>query len=161
MKTFLELFNICCPVVEVSTKIHKDKPWLTKGLINACHKKNYLFRCQLGNNNVLARERHIVYKNKLTTILRKAQKQYYVNKLAEHKGNMKYTWSILNELIGRGKKKSTLCDYIVKNNDRIYDNIAIANAYNDFYINVGPELANNIDCTNVNIKFIYKIYKRY
>ena len=64
---------------------------------------------------------------------------------------MKYTWSILNELIGRGKKKSTLCDYIVKSNDRIYDNIAIANAYNDFYINVGPELANNIDCSNVNI----------
>ena len=65
MKIFLELFNKCCHVVEVSTKIRKDKPWLTKGLINACHKKNHLFRCQLGNNNVLARERYRTVSQKL------------------------------------------------------------------------------------------------
>ena len=33
----------------------------------------------------------------------------------------------------------------------MYDKLDIANTFNDFYINVGPKLANDIDVTNVNI----------
>ena len=153
MEKFTRMLNKCCPLVEVSTKKRKDKPWLTKGLINACRKKNYLYKCQLEKNNELAKKRYLIYKNRLTAILRKAQKQYYVNKLAEYKGNMKYTWSVLNDLTGRGKRKSTLCDYIVRNKVKIYDENEIANTFNDFYINIGPKLANDIDCSNVQIKF--------
>ena len=32
-------FDRCCPLTEVKVRKRNHKPWLTKGLINACHKK--------------------------------------------------------------------------------------------------------------------------
>ena len=77
---------------------------MTKGLINACNKKNYLYKCQLGNNSEIVKKRYVIYKNRLT-VLRKAEKQFYISKLSEYKGNMKNTWAIMNYLIGRDNKK--------------------------------------------------------
>lgn len=39
------------------------------------------------------------YKNKLTSILRKAKMDFYNKKLKEQRGNMKATWNILNSVI--------------------------------------------------------------
>ena len=105
MKKIVDLFDKCCPIVGVTTKIRRDKTWMTKGLINACNKKNYLYKCQLGNSNEIVKKRYVIYKNRLTAILRKAEKQFYIRKLSEYKGNMKNTWAIVNNLIGRGNKK--------------------------------------------------------
>ncbi len=66
---------------------------------------------------------------------------------------MKQSWSILNQLLGRGRKKSTLCEYVIKNNVQVYDDKAIANAFNGFNINVGPSLANDIDSNNVDMNY--------
>ena len=60
---------------------------------------------------------------------------------------------MINSLLGRGKKKASVCDYIVQNNIKIKDNKDIANVFNDFYINVGPKLAGAIDDSNVDIKY--------
>ena len=35
----------------------------------------------------------------------------------------------------------------------MYDKVQIANAFNDFYINVGPSLADKIDWSNINVKY--------
>ena len=53
-------------------------------------------------------------------------------------------------LIGRGKQKSIQCEYIVDKGQEVHNGKCIANAFNDFYINVGPTLADKIDCSNVN-----------
>ena len=41
------------------------------------------------------------YKNKLTSILRYCEKQYYTDILDLNKGNMKETWKIINSLINK------------------------------------------------------------
>ena len=38
-KKLISCFNKCCPVAEIKVKRNTNKPWLTKGLINACRKK--------------------------------------------------------------------------------------------------------------------------
>ena len=48
MTTFSKQYNICCPMKTVRNSItRRDKPWITNGLKNACHKKkdyiNYSF----------------------------------------------------------------------------------------------------------------------
>ena len=152
-KQFIRMFDASCPKVTVNERKRKDKPWLTNGLINACHKKNVLYICQLSDKSEVARQRYLKYKNKLTSVIRKAEKQYYIDKLNCYKGKIKETWSVLNHLLGRGKKTSTLCDFVVKNNAKITNTNEIANEFNDFYINVGPNLAKNIDSANLDIQF--------
>ena len=102
----VECYDKCCPFTETRVRIKNNKPWLTKGFINACRKKNYLYKCSLHSSDSQSKERYIRYKNKLTSVLRAAEKQYYNNKLAECKKDIKSTWSVLNNLVGRKKRKT-------------------------------------------------------
>ena len=124
---FFSKFNDCCPLTNVTIKRRNVKPWLTKGLINACHKKKILYKEQLNNPSDLNMQRYKRYKNKLTSILRKAEKMYYLNKMFKYKGKMKETWSVLNELLGKNVRKSTMCDHILKDNVKVTNPSTIAN----------------------------------
>ena len=123
-------------------------------------KKNNLYKCQLQTKASEDKGRYITYKNKLTSILRKAEKQYYSNKLNECKKDMKGTWAILNNLIGRRRQQATHCEFILDKGSKIYNGKQIANAFNDFYINVGPSLADKIDSSNIRVKY-NDFFKRY
>ena len=68
-KQFFSMYDICCPMTKSSERKRTDKPWLTKGLINACHKKNLLYKCQLSDKSDNVRHRYLMYKNKLTSSL--------------------------------------------------------------------------------------------
>ena len=70
---------------------------------------------------------------------------YYSDKLNKLKCYMKQTWSVINSIIGRSRKKTVFCDYLIKDNVKVYDKQDIANDFNKFYINVGPGLAKNIN----------------
>ena len=55
------------------------KPWLSRGLSNACHKKNYLYRQFLKHRTITSQNRYNTYKNKLTAILRNKKRNTTVN----------------------------------------------------------------------------------
>ena len=80
------------------------KPWFTKGLKNACKKKNNLYTKFLQYNNPKSLEKYKRYKNKLTKILRSCEKMYYDKILEQQKKNVKGTWNILNKIIGKKEK---------------------------------------------------------
>ena len=46
-----------------------------------------------------------------------------------------------------------MCDYVVKDNVKVYNGQDIASAFNKFNINVGPDLAKNINDPNKCVKF--------
>ena len=75
IETFSKLYNLHCPVKKAHAKGIYKKPWITNGLKNAFRKKNYLYRSflrepKLQNTGIKLR------KNKLTSILRLAEKAY-------------------------------------------------------------------------------------
>ena len=54
----------------------------------------------------------------------------------------KSTWNTINELIGKKKSSNTLPkSFLNDNNDEVSDAKLIANNLNDFFINIGPNLA--------------------
>jgi len=46
------------------------------------------------------------YRNKLTTLIRKAKEQFYINKIKKCEGNGREIWKVINEHLG---KKFCLC----------------------------------------------------
>ena len=78
---------------------------MTKSLINACKKKNLLYRQFLKKRTDECESKYKKYKNKLTAILRYCEKQYYTDILDYNKGNIKETWKIINSLINKQSKK--------------------------------------------------------
>ena len=90
------------------------------------------------------KQKYKTYKNKLTSILRITAQNYYCSMLEEQKANVKETWKILNEVINKCKNKPTYPEYFIKNHKRISKKEDIANGFNNFFTNVGPNLAKNI-----------------
>ena len=134
IKTSVNLYDKHCPVKKICSKVNgnKIKPWFTSGLRNACKKKNNLYRKFLQCRSKSAEEKYKVYKNKLTTILRNREKIYYSTLLDKEKNNIKGTWKIL--LLGRGNRVPLSRKTVTHKKD-------IANGFNDFFVNVGPNLA--------------------
>ena len=67
---FTNIFQKHCPVKRVSKKSYiNNKPWFTKGLRNACVKKNKLYKAFVVSKSAEAEQKCKTYKNKLTSIL--------------------------------------------------------------------------------------------
>uniref|UniRef100_A0A672Z783 Reverse transcriptase domain-containing protein n=3 Tax=Sphaeramia orbicularis TaxID=375764 RepID=A0A672Z783_9TELE len=142
---FLTLYNRHCPVKEYRQDLKKNKkPWLTKGLEKACKKKNSLYREFLKHRTKEKENKYKRYKNRLTAIIRTHKKAYYDKLLEIHKNDIKGTWKVLNDMIKKSNKKN-FATYVVKNGDTVVENTEdIVNIFNDFFVNVGPNLAKDI-----------------
>ena len=81
------------------------------------------------------KQNYKTYENKLTSILRITEQNYYSSMLEEQKANVKETWTILNEVINKCKNKPTCPEYFIKNNKRISKKEDIANGFNNFFTN--------------------------
>ena len=87
---YTQLFNECCPVRKYKyNKVFSDKPWFIQGFVNACKRKNKLFRNFLWCRSTVNLAKYKRYRNKLTGILRCEEKRYYNNVLVNHKNDTK------------------------------------------------------------------------
>ena len=79
-----------------------DKTWITRGIENACKKKNVLYRFFFKQRTKEAENKFKLYKNESTSIMRLNKKDYYHKSLKQNKSNTKGIWKILNNVIKKG-----------------------------------------------------------
>jgi len=140
--------NVNCPVKYGTNKKIKNKPWMSKALLVSCKRKNLLYKQFLRRRNNVSEITYKNYKNKLSGLLRKAEKLYYTELLDSHKSNAKETWKTINEITNRKRKKISYPSQFIKNAKEISGNTNIANLFNDFFVGIGPSLAKNIPSVN-------------
>ena len=102
-----------------------------------------MYKAYLKNKSITLENKYKLYKNKLITILRQAEKKYYSDKLNKVQGNMHKTWTVLNEIIGKKRDHKTI-EQLEINNKTIVNKQLIADKFNDFFVNIGPSLADKI-----------------
>ena len=76
-----------------------------------------------------------------------AEKDHYDKLLKENSCNLKKSWRILKEVINK-RKHSSSCSRFTVNNRVTTDKSVIADGFNSFFVNIGPNLANNIPSVN-------------
>ena len=151
IETFSKLYNLHCPVKKAHAKGIYKKPWITNGFKNACRKKNGLYRSFLRERTHTSEYRYKTYTNKLTSILRLAEKAYYNKMLLEKRGNIKETWAILNTVLGKQRKSVNYPTHLMQRDIHITSKEDMANEFNILFTNVGPNLANDITEPDENI----------
>ena len=99
------------------------------------------------------------YKHLFETIKTKSKKLYYSQKLIQHKDNIRKTWRVMKEIIGKTKVFHSNFPQKVKENEvNIVDKEKIASAFNQFFINIGPDLAKKIpESTEDYASFVKKV----
>ena len=115
------------------------KPWITENLLRSISFKNKLFRDMTVYGKDVDRTYYKQYKNKLLTLIRNAEKEYYKKRLELYKNNLSKMWSTLNEVINR--KKISKCKTIFRvNNTELKDPQEIADQFNKFFNNAPKDI---------------------
>ena len=125
-------------------EIKKVYKWLVKKRIH--YTKNFL-----RSRTQSAQVKYKTYKNKLTTILIISEKQYYTKLLVQEKNNMKGTWAILNNIIKKGHQAPSYPQEFVDNGSVVKNSMDIANGFNKFVVDIGHNLAKNIEPSSENV----------
>lgn len=131
---------------------HKKSEWITSGIIESIkfrdnlHKKLKTTPQNTHEHNTLKTNldtyNHILKKN-----IRLAKINHYASCFNKFKGNIRKTWDTINEILNKTKKKMSFPDHFIENGQPIHDRLEIANCFNSFFTNIGPNLANLVTPT--------------
>ena len=143
------LYNECFPFKEFKLGYLSRKPWLSEGMKRQIKIKNRLYRRYLRSDNPIFHTIYKRFRNLLNKRLLIAEKAHYDKLINDNKHNLKKSWKILKDIINKKKSSSRFSKFLV-NETLTTDKQKIAEGFNNFYINVGPDLASNIpnvDCS--------------
>jgi hypothetical protein len=149
-ETFSQNFDQCFP--EVEKKQNKRtipiNPWFTEGLLISRKNKEKLFKIKLKIPSHFNNEKFKHFNDMYVKLCRTAKMTYYKNQFNEHKSDIRKTWSTINQVLGRERNKESLPSFFISNQNILSDTFEIAEGFNNFFSNIGPELAANIPPSN-------------
>ena len=136
-----QMFNKCFPVTRMSIKRCNYKKWMTEGITNSIRMKTILYQKYINTPNDNNKRVYWQYKNKLTIIMRQAEKLYYRNLLLHGKRFTRELWKIYAKLFNKDKRNITNVNNLIVNDIDLNDNESIAKAMNQYFVTVGKEMS--------------------
>ena len=145
MELFMKLKQQYLPkrVVRFNRKKHKIKPWLTRGILNSINSKDKLYKTLVPTpkdspiySDLLSNFK--VYKNIIRRSIMHAKRDYYKNVFRMYSSNLKKNRQTINDSLNRrNRRRDFPQEFQLANGTLISEPKHIANAFNDFFINVG------------------------
>ena len=131
--------------MKYNRKKHGKSNWMTKGILNSINTKNALYKIlqtSPTNEDVHSRlkSEYTEYRAKLRKSIREEKRLYYLRLFAIHKNDIQKTWIVINNTLNNNSRNSRQSEFIV-NNNKLTDPGDIANAFNDYFINIGRQIS--------------------
>ena len=102
-RNFKSFFSRCLPSDKSKKRYRNRLPWLTEGLKGTIKHKNKLYKISMKYEISFNKNCYTQYKNKLTTILSRQEKEYYKLLLETNRNNLKKMWSVIRNVINNCK----------------------------------------------------------
>jgi hypothetical protein len=113
---------------------------------NYIKNKQKLYTLYLKHPNVYNKTTYKNYKNRLSNILHNSERKFYQEQLQQSQGNLRKFWQIIKSIINKKKSIHKNVRFMINGNH--IDNLShIAEAFNNFFINIGQVLDKNIPAT--------------
>ena len=128
---------------------------MTRGLLRSCNKRSLLYKKFKNSHTTKAKEKYVKYRNKLKSVLKKAEKSFYHNKYKLLAENIQQTSKLLGNIIKTQSCKNSIDSFSI-NGIEIRDKNEIANKLNDYFVNIGSQLAALIPAATVNFSTYLK-----
>ena len=140
----VSLLNKSFPKVRIKKRYNNRKPWLSDALRNSIKLKNKLYYKYKKISSVYNGTCYKSYKQILQKTLIAAEEQYYDELVTRNKDNMKKSWGIIIDIINKNKNPVHRTKFKLSNGSVTTDKMSVSEHFNDFFINIGPNLAKSI-----------------
>lgn len=153
-QTLINLFKRNFPEEMIKICYKNRLPFITSGLKKSIHQKHRLWQNYLTNPTEDNLIKSKIYNNKLTSLLRKSERDYYEKKFDLLENDVSKGWKVIKEIIGKNSKNNISNIKLNINGESITDLITICNAFNNYFVEIGPKLAKNIKCTENPLRYV-------
>ena len=140
----IKLYNKSFPYKKQNKPYFDRKPWITPALTESIKVKNKLYIDR--NKGVNMNEqwsKYKTYRNRLSYLIRAAERQYYQDQISKHKSNLKKSWQIIKTIINKRKYRPSASEFKCYGKT-ITNGRQISDKFNKFFVNVGSDLTKNI-----------------
>ena len=146
LKIVMKHYDTFFPIKRIQIKTKNfSSPWITRGIVKSSKRKQKLYEKFLKRKTSHNENVYKNYKRLFESIKQKSKSNYFKERLDRYRNNVKKTWDIIKEVIGSSTSIShTLPKRLIVNNVEICEKKLIADNFNKYFVNVGPNLAKNI-----------------
>jgi len=150
LEIFQEKFENYIPLItrKFNKYQHKTEPWITKALLQSMKTRDKMHCRMMKIENPLARQtaeyEYKRFRNMLNQLIKLSKKNYWNTVLGNYNKDVKTTWNHINQMLGKSRKQFDFPSTFHYNNVTLSTPLEIANGFNSFYINIGPNLARNL-----------------
>lgn len=141
------VFEKCFPFVTRKFKVrYKDKKYITPQIRSLMRERDKLYKKYVKYPITYGNEYHRL-RNRVTNMIKSNKRSMLREQLNEASGNSRDTWAVINNVLN--KSNATNCENkkFIVNNEELCNPSDIANAFNNFYVNIGSDnlINNNVD----------------
>ncbi len=142
---FIHTYDSSFPEKKIKLNYKNRHTWIPNSLKKSINIKESLYIVSLVKPTTININNYVMYKNKLTSILRNLERSHYEQELDLNKNDLSKSWKIIKKVIGKEstKTKTNVAEFVI-NSKKVTDATVISNAFNNYFINVGKNLAANI-----------------
>lgn len=142
---FTEILDIHAPILRKYIKT-KRIPWINASIKLLMRERDFHKMMFKKFNSETHWEKYRSIRNKISAEIKNLKADYFTTKISEclqHR-NVKKSWSLINNLLGKNAK-STIINEIKTDSNVLTDKNLIANKLNDYFVNIGPSLALEVE----------------
>ena len=121
-----------------------DPPWVTNELKHLMFNRDYLKRRSISSKDPEKWCEYRHTRNQVNNEIKKAKRSYFIKNLDIHKGDMKRSWKLINELNSRNCEKANKISEIEISEQVVTSSGEIAEIFNSYFSNIGADLAAEI-----------------
>lgn len=143
--------NTCLPtkIVKFSKHKHMMNPWMTEGILISIKFRDSLHLEMTRTSpdsyeHQKAKTNHHSYQKIIRRLIRCAKRMYYFSLFSSTKNDLKTTWKHINNLLNKNAKPEAYPDSFLIHGNIIKDEKIIADAFNNFFVSLGLNLASSI-----------------
>ena len=137
---------VCCPPLPRNKRKRPTNPWYSQGLLVSGKTKDKLHKKAVKKGTEESYLKFRNYRNLYYKLCRLSKILYYRHQFQEAGNSVREKWSVANEVMGRVPKKGG--NHKIGPLKDCSNNQEMANAFQNYFMSVAPDLANKIPQTD-------------
>ena len=150
--------DLAFPLIQMKPSKFKarHKPWMSSGLLVSSATKHKLLSKKLKFPTHENISKFIAYSKLLAKLKKQAKRTYFLCGFKDAKHNIKATWKLINDITGRTAAASKFPPCFNVNGVEVTNSKNISDGFNNFFANVGSNLSNSLDKSDLPKDNFYK-----